>query len=85
MFQQLRTSPSRSTVLPFGGALSLHLATLLLIVLLIWFYIRQVDEARLIPARKKSFWKVFLVLGNVVAFPVCWFITVWRQPHESPE
>lgn len=66
MFQQLRTSPSRTTVLPFGGALSLHLATLLLIVLLIWFYIRQVDEARLIPARKKSFWKVFLCLSGVL-------------------
>lgn len=85
MFNQIRTSASRTTLLPLGGLALVHVGTLLLIIFLMGFYIRHVNKSNFIRADKKTLWKAFVVLGNIVAFPVCWFFTVWQRRHESGE
>lgn len=61
----------------------LHCATMLLMFALIAVYIVHLFRTDRIPADKKALWAVVLFLGNMMAFPIYWYLYLWRQPQEA--
>jgi hypothetical protein len=66
-------------VLLFAG----HFFTMLFIVGLTVFYVVYLFRTERVPQDKKALWAVVLLLGNVFAFPVFWYLFIWKEP-ETP-
>ncbi len=58
----------------------LHLLTMLLIVILMIIYIRDVFKSGHIAQDKKTLWAVVLFLGNMIAMPIYWYLHIWKEP-----
>lgn len=61
--------------------LPLHVLTMLDILALLVFYIRHLFRTELVAANMKAFWAVLLLLGNILAMPVYWYMYIW-EPGE---
>jgi hypothetical protein len=57
----------------------LHCLTMLLIFALIAIYIFHAFKTDRIDNDKRVLWVVILFLGNMVAFPVYWYLYMWRE------
>ena len=55
-----------------------HLLTMLLMFVLMTVYIVHAFRTDLVPNDKKVLWVVILFFGNVVAFPIYWYLYMWR-------
>jgi hypothetical protein len=55
-----------------------ELAIILLIFGLLVFYVIHLFRTTLVPSDKKALWAVVLLLGNLFAMPVYWFLYIWR-------
>ena len=64
--------------MPFERLVSLHLAMMALIMVLIVVYLVMAYRSPNIPNDKRTFWAVVLFMGNMFAFPVFWYLFVWR-------
>ena len=72
--------------MPFERLFSLHLAMMVLILVLTAVYLVIAYRSPAVPNDRRSFWAVVLFMGNVFAFPVFWYLYVWRdQPASSPQ
>ena len=56
-----------------------HFGAMLLMVGLTIFYIVFLFRTSRVPSDKKALWAVVLFLGNAFAFPVFWYLYIWRQ------
>lgn len=57
----------------------LHCLTMLLMFALIGVYIFHAYKTDRIEDDKRVLWVVILFLGNMIAFPVYWYLYMWRE------
>jgi hypothetical protein len=62
--------------------LSLHLAALGLMLVLIGVYLAMVYRSAFVPSEKRTYWAVVLLIANVFALPVFWYVFLWRRADE---
>jgi hypothetical protein len=75
------TSLEPPGLLRFETLLSLHLVSIgLIVVVLTVVYLVMVYRSALVPDDRRTFWAVVLFMGNVFAFPVFWYLFLWRRP-----
>lgn len=67
-------SPAR-----FENLVLWHLATMGLIIVLTIVYLVIAYRAPNVPNDKRTFWATVLFMGNMFAFPVFWYLFVWRK------
>lgn len=63
----------------FGG----HIFTMLLMVILLIIYIRDVFENDMVLETRKTLWTILLLFGNMIAMPIYWYIYIWKRPTKS--
>jgi hypothetical protein len=68
---------------PFIALFAGHFFTMLFIVGLTIFYVVYLFRTERVPQDKKALWAVVLLLGNMFAFPVFWYLFIWKEP-ETP-
>ena len=56
----------------------LHCFTMLLMFALTGVYVFHAYKTDQIPADKRVLWVVILFFGNMVAFPIYWYLYMWR-------
>lgn len=66
--------------LPIAAPLlfGLHLATMVVIVVLLVVYIRDAYRNPELPDDRRTFWAVVLFMGNAVAMPIYWWL--YKRP-----
>lgn len=60
-----------------------HAATILFMFALTAFYIVYLFRTPRVAQDKKALWAVVLFLGNAFAFPVFWYLYIWREPSPA--
>ena len=60
-------------------------ATMLLSAALLAFYALFVHRGRRVPAAKRSLWTAILLVGNIIAMPVFWYLYVWPRDTERSQ
>jgi hypothetical protein len=50
-----------------------------IVVLFVWFIVDACRSPR-IPETERVTWILLLVLGNVLALPIYWYLKIWREP-----
>lgn len=61
----------------------LHCGTMLIILASTGIYIFHAYKTDRIADDKRVLWVIILFLGNMVAFPVYWYLYLWRRPREE--
>jgi hypothetical protein len=64
--------------------LSLHLGTLAVVLVLIGAYLAMLYRSTFVPSGKRTFWALVLLIGNVCAVPVFWYVFLWRRAVDEP-
>jgi len=64
----------------FVALFVLHFATIIFIFVLTALFMINVFGNPRVASDKKALWAVVIFLGNVFAFPVYWYLYVWREP-----
>ncbi len=64
-------------ILLFAG----HFFTILFMFALSAFYIVYLFRTDRVPQDKKALWAVVLFFANVFAFPVFWYLYIWKEPE----
>jgi hypothetical protein len=64
----------------------LHCLTMLLMFALMGIYVFHAYRTDRIPQDKKVLWVVILFFGNLIAFPIYWYLYMWRAapPADTP-
>jgi len=62
----------------------LHLLTILLMFTLIAVYVIHAYRTDLIENERRVLWVVILFFGNMIAFPIYWYLYLWRPLTKSP-
>jgi hypothetical protein len=57
-----------------------HFLTMLLMFALTAFYVVYLFRTDRVAQDKKALWAVVLFFGNVFAFPVFWYLYIWKEP-----
>ena len=57
----------------------LHIGAMLLNVVLIVIYLVIAYRSEAVPNDKRAFWAIVLLMGNLVAFPLFWYLHLWRR------
>jgi uncharacterized membrane protein len=57
--------------------------TLLIILSLMLFYVLNVYRNNRVEKRNKNLWAALLVLGNIMVYPVYWYLYIWHQPKKE--
>ena len=79
------TSLDHTGLTRFEALLSLHLATIALIVLvLMGAYLFMLYRSAAVPQHRRTLWAVVLFLANVFAFPVFWYLFLWKRSDLNP-
>lgn len=50
---------------------------------LLVFYILNVYRNNRIAKNQKNLWAALLFFGNIVVYPVYWYLFIWREPKED--
>ncbi|MEA2163857.1 MAG: hypothetical protein QOK37_1984 [Thermoanaerobaculia bacterium] len=58
-----------------------HFLTILLMFGLTAFYIVYLFRTDRITQDKKALWAIVLFMGNMLAFPVFWYLYIWKEPE----
>ncbi len=70
----------------FFLVIPLQLLTMLVVFILVIIYVVFLFRTETVSQDKKALWAAVLILGNMIAMPVFWYLYVWKQPKEpSPE
>lgn len=75
-FSHHASGPPKEFIILF----SLHLFTMLEMLVLIAIYIVFLFKTDRIPQDKKALWAAVLFLGNIFAMPVFWYLYIWKEP-----
>jgi uncharacterized membrane protein (DUF485 family) len=79
--------PGAGEPLLFKYIFPLHCLTMLLMFALTGIYVFHAYKTDRIAADKKVLWVLILFLGNLVAFPIYWYLHMWRDtatPEKPP-
>ncbi len=58
-----------------------HILTMFLMFALTAFYIVYLFRTDRVAQDKKALWAVVLFFANVFAFPVFWYLYIWKEPE----
>lgn len=47
------------------------------------FYVVIARRSKTLSKTEKNLWTVFLIWGNILAFPAFWYLYIWRQPRRA--
>ncbi|MFA4852098.1 MAG: hypothetical protein WC924_03160 [Candidatus Gracilibacteria bacterium] len=67
----------------FGYLFGAHLFTMLLIVILLIIYIRDVFKNDMVLETRKTLWTILLIFGNMIAMPIYWYLHIWKKPTKG--
>lgn len=56
----------------------LHLSTMVLVIGILAGFVSFLYKTDQIPNEKKSLWAIILFMGNMFAFPVFWYLYIWK-------
>ena len=57
----------------------LHVFTSLLAIFLTGAYIFYIFKSKYVPKDKKALWVSIIFFANIFAFPVFWYLYIWRK------
>ncbi len=66
------------------GVLGIHLITVICLIALEVFYIRDAYRNPGVAGGRRGLWAVVLLMGNVVAMPIYWYLYIWKQEPAGP-
>jgi len=79
------TSLEHTGLTRFEALLTLHLASIALIVLILMsVYLFMLYRSASVPQERRTLWAVVLFLANVFAFPVFWYLFLWKRTDLNP-
>lgn len=58
-----------------------HTFTFFLMLAMTAFYIVYLFRTDRVPQDKKALWAVVLFFANMFAFPVFWYLYIWKEPE----
>jgi hypothetical protein len=58
---------------------TLNLFTCLLVIFLTGTYIFYIFKSKYVPKDKKALWVAIIFFANIFAFPVFWYLYIWRR------
>lgn len=61
-----------------------HLLTMMLMFILMTIYVIHVFRTDLVAGDKKVLWLIIIFFGNLVAFPIYWYLYWWRPLRVTP-
>ena len=61
----------------------LHFLTIILMIVLLFTYIRNVFNNKRIAQDKKTLWIIVLFFGNFIAMPIYWYLYIWKEPQKE--
>lgn len=61
----------------------LHILTMLLVVVLLFIYIRDVFRNNNITNDHKTLWAVVIFFGNVISMIVYWYLNIWKPLQKT--
>ena len=53
------------------------------IIALLVIYVAYLFKTDRVGQDKKALWAVVLLLGNIVAMPVFWYLYIWKKPERG--
>jgi hypothetical protein len=56
-----------------------HLITMVVTMGLLGFYVTHAFRSPRLPQEQRVLWLIVLFMGNMLAFPVYWYLHVWRR------
>ena len=68
----------------FTAVALVHLATILLTIGLLVWYLHYLCATDRVPSDKKALWAAVLILGNALAFPAFFYWHVWNPSVPEP-
>jgi hypothetical protein len=82
IFATFHNQGQRANEIPllFKIIFPLHLLTMLLMFILMAVFVVHAYRTDRIENDKRVLWVVILFFGNMVAFPVYWYLYMWRAP-----
>ena len=79
------TSLEHTGLTRFEALLSLHLAMICLVVILLMaVYLFMLYRSAAVPENRRTLWAVVLFMANVFAFPVFWYLFLWKRTDSNP-
>lgn len=79
------TSLEHTGLTRFEALLTVHLPTIVLIVvLLLAMYLFMLYRTAAVPEHRRTVWAMVLFLANVFAFPVFWYLFLWKRTDFNP-
>jgi hypothetical protein len=75
--------PDNDLIIPEAVLFSLHIATMILIIVLLVVYIRAAYRNPELPDDRRTFWAVVLFMGNAIAMPIYWWL--YMRPKGDAE
>jgi len=63
----------------------LHFFTMFEILALMVIYIVHLFKTDAVPQDKKALWAVVLLLGNMIAMPIYWYLYIWEKPPTAQQ
>jgi hypothetical protein len=70
----------RGMPLPIMLLFAGHIFTILFIFALTAFYVVYLFKTDRVPQDKKALWAVVLFFANIFAFPIFWYLYIWKEP-----
>ena len=61
----------------------LYVLTILSVLGLLIFYIVNVYRNNGVVENQKALWAALLFFGNIVIYPVYWYLHIWREPKKT--
>ena len=79
------TSLEHTGLTRFESMLAFHFATIALIVFfLIAVYLYMLYRSAAVPEHRRTLWAVVLFVANIFAFPVFWYLFLWKRTDFNP-
>ena len=69
----------RGVPLPFTLFFAGHILTMLWMFALTTFYIVYLFRTDRIAQDQKALWAIVLFFGNIIAFPIFWYLYIWKE------
>ena len=85
MFSVMSAPGAKELPLPsvFRFLFPLHMLTILLMFVLLAVYIVHAYRSDQISNDRRILWVIILLFGGMIAFPVYWYLYLWRAPRAA--
>ena len=76
-------SHNASAPLAFKIVMAVHLAVMAIMFALMIFYVVYLFRMTRQTEAQKILWALFLFIGNIIAFPVFFYLYIWREAEPA--